>query len=312
MYSMDRQNAPTVPPKLNRGDTIGVIAPAGCIDERQLLPAIAYLEHRGFSVRLGASVFAKNRYLAGSDDARVRDVHAMFSDGDVRGIFCARGGYGSSRLLGELDYGLIRENPKVFVGFSDTTALQLGIFAQTGLISYTGMVLHPDITEEERMSRYTETSLWALVSTKNYKAIRGLKVLKPGTIKGPLIGGCLSLLCSLVGTPYFPSVAGAILFIEDVNEEPYRLDRMLTQLRLAGVVERISGLIFGEFVECDSKNPQYGSAEPVIAEFAELISGPVLKGLPYGHRPNRVVLSIGSEAQIATDSGHGVLSMVTY
>ena len=309
-YSTKRDDTVIIPPKLSKGDAVGVIAPAGWTEEEKLQPAIVYLESKGFSVRLGDSVFTKTRYLAGADSARVRDINTMFADTEVKAIFCARGGYGSSRLLDQLDYTLIRKNPKVFIGFSDTTALQFGIFAQTGLVNYTGMVLYPDITELG-MSSTIEKSLWALVSTGKFKPIRGLKVLKQGSINGPLLGGCLSLICSLVGTPYFPSLDGAILFIEDVNEEPYRLDRMLTQLRIAGVLERIGGLIFGHFVGCESEKTQYGSVEPVIAEFSEFVFGPVLAGLPYGHSPNRVVLPIGVEAHIASDS-QGVLSIATH
>ena len=295
-------------PKLNKGDTIGVIAPAGWTEKDKIRPAIAYLESKGFSVRFGASLFAQNRYLAGTDDARVEDIHFMFSDPEVKAVFCARGGYGTTRLLDKLDYSLLRKNPKILVGFSDTTALQIGILVNAGLVSYTGMVLYSDITEKG-MFPLTEKSLWKILSTGNFEPIPGLTVLKPGTTAGPLIGGCLSLLCSLAGTPYFPQLHHAILFIEDVNEEPYRVDRMLTQLRLSGVLKQISGLIFGEFSGCDSENTKYGSLRPIMTEFSEIVDGPVLSGLPYGHVPNRVVLPIGVEAHISTGSREGVLSI---
>ena len=297
-----------VPKSLRIGETIGIVAPAGWVAEKELQPALNYLVEKGFKIRLGASVFTKDRYLAGSDQARLKDVHSMFENQEVKAIFCARGGYGCSRLLDKVNYALIQRNPKILVGFSDTTALQLAIYVKTGLVSYTGLALSTDVTIDQHLPLQTEKSLWNLLLSGDVAYHHNLEILKEGRASGPLLGGCLSLLCSLVGTSYFPEMDGAILFIEDVNEASYRVDRMLTQLRLAGVLERINGLIYGQFIGCDSKNNQHGAVEPVLAEFSEHVAGPVLQGLLYGHTPNRYVLPLGVQAHVSTDSNKGSLA----
>ena len=257
----------TTPASLKIGEIIGIIAPAGWIEEEDLHPALDYLTSKGFKVQLGTSVFTRERYLAGNDQARVDDIHTMFENQEVKAIFCARGGYGCSRLLDKVNYALIHRNPKIFVGFSDTTSLQLAIYAKTGLTSYTGLALSLDIKRDQRIPPETEKSLWKCLVTREFVYPHCLVALKGGQASGPLLGGCLSLLCSIIGTPYFPDMEGAILFIEDVNEAPYRVDRMLTQLRLAGVLGRIKGLIYGHFTGCDSRNSQHGSVASVLLNF---------------------------------------------
>ncbi len=288
-----------LPPELQPGDTVGVIAPSGSFERERLAPGLAFLRAKGFGVREGASLYAQDRYLAGTDRARADDVNAMFADGDVKGIFVARGGYGAARILEFLDWASIAQNPKVLVGLSDTTALQLAIFARTGLVTFSGFLLCSDATAEG-VDQETEQVLWAAVCSHRFEGV-GLTPLRGGEVNGPLIGGCLSLVVSLVGTRFLPELDGAVLVLEDVNEPPYRIDRMLNQLAMAGVFDRVAGVVFGEFVDCDPEREIEGRIEDVIDDFAARVSCPVFCGLPYGHSKVRWVLPIGLGVRIVQD-----------
>ncbi len=235
--------------------------------------------------------------MAGTDRARANDVHAMFADRDVKGIFVARGGYGAARILARLDWTLIAQNPKVLVGLSDTTALQLGIYARTGLVTFSGLSLCSDVTAEG-LHRETERALWAAVCAQRFARV-GVTTVRAGEVEGPLVGGCLSLVVSLVGTAFFPQLEGAVLVLEDVNEPPYRVDRMLNQLTMAGAFDRAAGVIFGDFVGCEPEREAEGRIEDVLDDFAARVSCPVYCGLPYGHGKARRVLPIGLHVRIA-------------
>ena len=288
-----------LPPKLQPGDTVGVIAPSGSFERARLAPGLAYLRAKGFDVREGASLYAQDRYLAGTDRARADDVNAMFADGDVKGIFVARGGYGAARILELLDWASIAQNPKVLVGLSDTTALQLAIFARTGLVTFSGWLLCSDVTAKG-VDEETEQVLWAAVCSHRFEGV-GLMPLRGGEVSGALVGGCLSLVVSLVGTRFLPVLDGAVLVLEDVNEPPYRVDRMLNQLAMAGVFDRVSGVVFGEFVACEPERETEGRLENVVDDFVTRVSCPVYCGLPYGHGKARRVLPIGFHVRIARD-----------
>ena len=249
----------SLPPELQPGDTVGVIAPSGSFERERLAPGLAFLRAKGFDVREGTSLYAQERYLAGTDRARADDVNAMFADGDVKGIFVARGGYGAARILEFLDWASIAQNPKVLVGLSDTTALQLAIFARTGLVTFSGFLLCSDVTVEG-VQEETDKALWAAVCSHRFEGV-GLTPLRGGEVSGPFIGGCLSLVASLVGTRFFPVLDGAVLVLEDVNEPPYRVDRMLNQLAMAGVFDRVAGVVFGEFVDCEPERETEGRIE---------------------------------------------------
>lgn len=289
-----------LPPKLQSGDTVGLIAPSGAFERERLMPGMAYLQQQGFRVCEGESLYARDRYLAGTDRARADDVHAMFADADVKGIFVARGGYGAARILDLLDWGLITRNPKALVGLSDTTALQLGIYDRTGLITFSGLSLCSDVTTEGLQAE-TESALWDAVCSHLFTPI-SLTALREGEAMGTLIGGCLSLVVSLAGTAFFPQCEGAVLVLEDVNEPPYRVDRMLNQLTMAGAFDRAAGVVFGEFVGCEPERESEGQLEDVLADFAMRVSCPVYCDLPYGHGKSRRVLPIGLEVRIAHSS----------
>ena len=286
-----------IPPGLQPGDSVGIVAPSGAFDPERLDPAVDYLNQRGYRVIKGASLYSRHRYLAGTDDERSADLNEMFSNPQIRAVFVARGGYGATRLLDMVDYETVQRNPKILVGFSDTTALQLALWAHADLVTYTGVTLCADVTAIG-MPSATESSLWDALEQGRHPDIEGLRGLRPGKSSGPLLGGCLSLVAPLVGTPHLPDLSGAVLFLEDVLEAPYRVDRMLTHLRQAGVFDVVSGLILGEFHQCESELPQDGSVEDVLQSFATEANCPVFSGLPYGHGPNRHVLPVGLRVSI--------------
>ena len=228
----------------------------------------------------------------------------MFQNPEIKAVFAARGGFGSARILELLNFDLIRKNPKIFSGFSDTTALQLGFCAQTSMITYSGISLCVNC-HETGMDTQTEHSLWGLLCEGYFREINNLKVMKPGIARGTLIGGCLSVVVSLVGTPYLPDMKDVILIIEDVNEEPYRIDRMLTQLRLSGILGKISGLIFGQFESCRPELDDHGDLQPIFRMVSEHVQGPVIAGLPYGHGRGNIVIPLGAQARITAEENVG-------
>lgn len=297
-----------VPPYIRRGDLIGVVSPSGSFERERLLPGLAYLRDRGYHVRVGPAVYDRDRYLAGHDTARANDLNAMFADPEVRAVFVSRGGFGAARILGSVDYGAIGKFPKPLVGFSDTTALQLAIFSRTGMVSYTGVTLCGDISDSG-MPEATETSLWNALTAGRFDAIAGVEPLRGQTAKGTLLGGCLSVVASLAGTGFLPGTDGALLFLEDVNEAPYRVDRTLTQLRMAGVFDRTAGVVFGRFEGCEPERAKEGTVDDVLRDFSTSIDAPVFRGLPYGHGSGRLVLPIGLPA--AVDGSRGILQIET-
>lgn len=287
-------------PLLKDGGTIGIAAPASGVDAGALDRAMNWIKSHGYDVREAANLYRQNRYLAGPDDTRASLLSDMFADPAIDAIFTARGGYGTMRILDKLDYSAISISPKPFVGFSDTTSLQLAILKHCGLTSYSGLALVSDFSQEP-LHTDTEESLWSLLAGKE-RRIEGMKAIRPGAAEGPLIGGCLSMMASITGTPHIPDLKGAILFMEDVGEEPYRIDRMLTQLELAGVFEEVSAVLLGTFTNCNAKDPRDGTVEDVLEEITGRCNVPVISGLPYGHHRGRVVLPIGQQALLTSQS----------
>ena len=280
--------------RLKEGDRVGIVAPASAVSETDISGGRSWLESLGFRVRVGASIGQRDRFLAGSDDARASDLLEMFADPEVRAIFTARGGYGSSRMLDRIDWETVKGNPKPFVGFSDTTALQLGMYTRAGLPSLTGLALRTDAREGEVDDTVSRDLLTAL-REGTFAPVDGLE--HDRTLSGVLVGGCLSLVVHLLGTPYFPDLTGHVLLIEDVAEAPYRVDRMLTQLHLSRVLEKASGCAVGIFHRCEGDDED-GTIDEVIAEFAERCPCPLVRGVPYGHQPSRRVLPIGAHVSV--------------
>ncbi len=284
-----------LPPKA----TIGIISPSSPQrDEARLHRGIRYLESLGYTIVVGRHAFSTDgAYLAGSDEQRRHDVESIFADRRIDAIFCARGGYGSARLLDDLDWSLIRKNPKLFVGFSDTTALQLALWKKARLVTFSGAMASVDMADT--FAPESEEWFWrALTSSKPLGSIQQpwpLDVIQRGTASGRLIGGNLSVVASMIGTPYMPKLTDSILVLEDVGEETYRIDRMLTQLRLAGLLQQASGLVTGQWSQ--SARPlgttPHRAVDVVLRDVATHVPGPVLSNLMYGHESRKLTLPFG-------------------
>lgn len=303
------------PKKLRKGMTVGLVSPASNMPENEDIDfALDVVKSLGFKVKAADNLFQRNQYLAGTDQQRADDLNAMFADQSVDAIFCLRGGYGSSRLLPLLDYQTIAANPKVLLGYSDITALLCAIHAQTGLVTFHGPIAG------QNFSDYTYGAFrQTLVEAQPNQVLAApppfedpapgrveqenrLTSFHGGVARGPLIGGSLSLLSHLTGTPYQPEFSGRILFLEDVDEAPYRVDRMLTQLRLAGLLDKVAGIAYGKFTEAEGSGNSF-SMEQVLRERSEGLGIPVLRGLMIGHVEDQAVVPVGAMARLDADAG---------
>lgn len=278
--------------------TIGVVSPSSAVDETALNESVRFWRGRGFDVKCAPHLYEKHRFLAGTDEERTADLTAMFVDGDVDVIFAAGGGYGSARLLKKLDYGLISRHRKPFVGLSDTTAVQLALYARSGVPCFTGYLMKP--RHGRVMFPYTELSLDDCLNGRE-QTVSGLESDFAGTVEGTLVGGCLSLIAGLPGTPYMPDATGAVLVLEDVGEEPYAVDRMMTHLDNAGVFDKAAAVVFGVFTDCKAKDPADGTIDDVLNEWKKRLKIPVWTGFPYGHQAGSVVFPIGGKAVVSAN-----------
>jgi muramoyltetrapeptide carboxypeptidase len=288
------------PEKLRKGDMIGIISPSSPVTGKSRLDGgVAYFEKMGYRVQLGSNVMKTWGYLAGTDAQRVSDIHEMFLNKSVKLIICLRGGYGASRLLDKIDYNLIRENPKIFCGYSDITALQNAILHKTGLVTFAGPM--PGVDFYKDISSFTEENFWQTVTDNRPVKVSNpsgvtLNCLKKGSATGRLFGGNLSLFASLIGTCYLPQPDNKILLLEEIGEVPYRIDRMLNQLRLAGILGKINGLIMGSFSDCEETDPERNSLtfnEVVEDYFIKNFNAPVFNNVSHGHLINNLTLPIG-------------------
>jgi len=284
------------PPRLRPGDLIGIISPAGPVDESELQPDLELLESAALRIHVAPHVYDRHDYLAGDDEARLSDLHAIFQDRKTKAIFCARGGYGTLRLLDKIDYDLIRENPKIIVGYSDITALLMAINKKTGLVTFHG----PMVRGFSALHDNSRESLFGLISSNqpvSFSPMAGNSLIA-GRATGPLIGGNLSLICHLIGTPFLPSLEGSILFIEDRGEPLYRIDRMLTHLALTGQLKGIAGLIGCEFIECGDNS----AIDNLLNTLASDLDIPLTTGFSIGHGLTNLALPLGIPAQLDTGS----------
>ncbi len=301
------------PRRLREGDLVGLVGPAGATfhpDRAEL--ARENLAALGLRVRFGEHLLDRYGYLAGRDEDRAADINHFFADPEVRAVLAQGGGWGCNRLLPLLDYELIRTNPKIVMGFSDVTGLILGLHAKTGLVTFHGPMGGSSWSEfttdharrvlfegEAVTMRNRETSEDRLVQVENR-----VLTITPGTARGRLLGGNLTVLTALVGSGYLPDFNGCILFIEDVHEEVYRVDRMLTQLSLAGVLRQIKGLIFGRCSDCEPES-RYGSLtlEEVLGDHVAPLGVPAWYGSMIGHIKHYFTVPLGVEAEIDATAG---------
>jgi muramoyltetrapeptide carboxypeptidase len=293
------------PPRLKNGDIIGLIAPASApSSDEKIQGGVRYLESLGYRVRLGAHVQDRYGYLAGTDADRASDFNAMVRAKEVKAIFTVRGGYGSLRILSMIDYRMLAQNPKIIVGYSDITALQLAILRKSNLVTFSGPMTGVEMWKD--IDPYTEEHFWrSITSNKKIGELRNppgepASFLQTGKARGRLVGGNLSLVVSLLGSHYMPSTRGAILLLEDIDEEPYRIDRMLAQLLNTGTLRGLAALVCGKFTDCASKEPETpGFTTPeVLAMYTEMIKCPVLSEFQYGHVPQKLTIPWGLNATL--------------
>ncbi|HBY62856.1 MAG TPA: LD-carboxypeptidase [Solibacterales bacterium] len=310
------QSTRLLAPVLKPGDTVGLITPSTYVsDPDRLMLAERTVAHFGFKLKMGRNVRKRTGYLGGSVEERVADLHEMFGDPNVDGIFAIRGGYGAPQLLDSIDYDLIRRNPKVFLGYSDITALHLAIHQKTGLVTFHGPVTLSEFSEytQEHLRRaLTRTEpLGRLTNPPDRNPLRPnhlLRTIRPGQARGPLTGGNLTLVTALMGTPYEIDTRGKILFLEDVGEEPYAIDRMLTQLRLAKKLEQAAGIVFGECSDCAPREfrPGFQSTFSLGEVLDNILGGlkiPVVTGMTIGHTSDQLTLPLGVMASLDADKG---------
>ena len=285
--------------KIVPGSTIAVIAPAFPPNKSKTKKGIEYLEKKGFKIVKGVSLNGNYGYLSAQDEQRAREINQFFADKSVDAIFCARGGWGTLRILDKLDYKIIAKNPKLLLGYSDITSLQLAIWQKCQVPSISGPMVAVEMGTG--ILDFTAKHFWDQLenSGKNYKidlsSLTGIEYLKEGRCTGKLLGGCLSLIAHQLGTPYIPDFSNAILFIEDVGEKPYKIDRYLAQLRQAGVFEKISGLIAGEFIDCEDENGSF-TVKEIIEQYINDRNFPVIYNFPYGHQAKKIAMPVGVSA----------------
>lgn len=295
--------------RLKIGDTIGLIGPSGTVREAGAVDnAIRYMKALGYHVKVGESAHAKYGYLSGTDEVRARDVNAMFADPEVDAIVCTRGGYGTMRMLDLLDYDVIRQNPKVFVGFSDITAMHIAFFEKCGLVTFHG----PMATrwEHDFADGFSKPALFNAIAKAeplgelhNAPGYPARETVNPGSAEGILVGGNLSLIAGTIGTPYEIDTKDKILFIEEIGERTYCVDRMLTQLRLAGKFEDCAGVVFGDFADCPVEYPEFGlTLSEVIRDVAAPCGKPMFTGLQAGHVTPKLTLPLGVRVRMDADA----------
>ena len=288
------------PPMLRTGDLVGLVAPAGPLSDAEIQKGVRQVESLGLKVRLGKNASDQDGYLAGTDAQRAADFNEMARDRGVRGIIALRGGYGTMRILDHLDYRALAADPKVILGFSDMTAVVNAIALRSGIVTFHGAVaalstftaVETAYLERALMSREPIGTLHAAGSTR----------LRGGRATGPLAGGNLSLVCALAGTPYAIPARGAILFLEETHEEPYRVDRMLQQLRLGGYFRDAAGIAFGACSHCDASGPAL-SLPDIYADTFGAANRPALYGAQIGHIRDQWVLPVGVAATLDADAG---------
>ena len=288
-------------PTLEPGARVALVAPAGPLrGEEDLERAKDNARRFGWEPVAGAHVLARAGYLAGDDRARIDDLNTAIADDRIDAIWCVRGGYGAMRILERIDYAAMQRWPKAVIGYSDITALHAAVNTRCGLVSYHGPTARAELTP------FSSDSLQRALGGGDCCGIASdAQTLYRGRARGRLVGGNLALLCALNGTAFAPSYEDAILVLEDVNEAVYRIDRMLTQLRLAGQLARCKGIVFGQFTDIPRDAPEESGGtrtlEELLGEFADALRIPCIAGAPVGHVANQWTLPLGADAEIDAD-----------
>jgi muramoyltetrapeptide carboxypeptidase len=297
------------PRQLVKGDTVALVAPCGIPEEADVRAFAASLEQAGLRIDLDSAIPGRrHRYLAGTDDERTAELNRTIRDPEIRGIFVVRGGYGLTRILDRLDYDALRRDPKVVTGYSDVTALHLAIARKARVITFHTPMANA-VRAAGRDPTFADRSFRDMLFLEPTAARRSIPVpagspvtsVTGGRCEGRLVGGNLSLICATLGTPYAIDADGAVLFIEDVNELPYRVDRMMSHLRLAGVLDKVAGIVVGQFT-CDDADEQAVQRE-VVLEYCRSLGCPVVANFPCGHVADNATLPLGARVALDADAG---------
>lgn len=297
------------PPPLRLGDTVGVVSPASTLETPDQLERAEYwIRGMGLVPRLGRNAGGRHGYLAGTDEQRAADFNAAFADPDVRAVFAVRGGWGAARILPLLDWNAIRSNPKLLIGFSDITALHLAFAARAGYATIHGG------NAASSWRKVSWESLWRLAFAGDTPTLGGAEIesetgrrartITAGKAEGRLLGGNLTILSTLMGTSWLPDLDGAVLFLEDVDEAEYRVDRMFQQLKLAGVLDRLAGIVFGHCTDCATQDPNYSgfTLDQIVDHYCAPLGIPAVAGFNTGHVANQLSLPSGARVLLDADS----------
>ena len=292
------------PPRLKVGDTVGLVSPASFVDKETLQEFTKVLSQLGLKVKTGAHILDQYGYLAGRDADRAADVNAMFADASIQALLTMGGGWGCNRILPLLDYELIRRNPKIIMGYSDVTSLVLAIYARSKVVTFHGPM------GTSTWNPYSVDYVQRILFTGEALTLRNLpntpvETITPGKVRGRLVGGNLSVLAAMVGSPYLPEWNQSILFVEDTGEDIYRIDRLLTQLQLAGILKQLAGFIFGRCTKCtkgEGNEPSL-TLPQVLSDRIRPLGIPAWYGSMIGHIKNKFTLPIGAEVEIDASKG---------
>ncbi|MBL7258731.1 S66 peptidase family protein [Paractinoplanes lichenicola] len=292
--------------RLKAGDLVALVSPSGASEAGRVASTVSALEGWGLRVRLGEHAGGRHLFFAGTDEERLGDLNTALRDPEVRGVFCLRGGYGMQRIVDRVDFGAVRDDPKVVIGFSDITALHVALWREVGLATVhgptAGQFERGPASLTVRAARHAVTSGEPVtVVADGGEPTSGVRV--EGVAEGDLLGGNLAMLATTVGTRHALETDGAILLLEDVDEEPYRVDRMLVHLRRAGWFDGLRGVALGQFTNCVDRNPNYPPVVEVLREQLTTLGVPVLGGLPIGHGDEQVAVGLGVRARLDTEAG---------
>ena len=292
------------PPRLKPGARIGVVAPAGCVEPDALQRGVEAIAAEGFEVELGAGIYARKGYLAGEPAARAEELISFFRRGDIDAIFCARGGFGSIQILPHLSSEL-KNFPKIFAGYSDISILLNWLYQSCGMVTFHAPMVGEDIARG--LTEQAKAHFWGVLSGELDSWSVDLDTpIRPGVAQAEMVGGCLSMLVTTLETPYEIDTRGKLLFMEDIGERPYRLERMLTHLKMAGKLDQVAGVIFGDFTRCDGDGPR--DINEIIAELFHDAPYPVLTGMKAGHGQENLALPFG--ARVRLDGANSTLALI--
>ncbi|WP_088007315.1 S66 peptidase family protein [Indiicoccus explosivorum] len=291
------------PKRLKKGDTVGIISTSSPVDREALRRSLTFVEELGLQAKMGKYAERDTGYLAGRDEERLADLHDMFEDPEVDGIFCSGGGYGAARLIDRIDYGLIRENPKVFWGYSDISILHAAIGKYAELVTFHGPMLASDAGTDKfsELSAKMFRQLFEPMELYYSEGIAPLETIAGGIGQGELTGGNLTRLCSIIGTKFEPETTGKVLLIEDISDDPQRADSQLNQLRLARKLEDLAGVIIGDFKKADGPDNK-GRLSDVFRHYFSSLGVPVVSGFRIGHCEPNFAVPLGSDARLDGDT----------